>query len=283
MIKKYESFLFEMAAVKKYEIDHYLSLDDRHKSSNGLIGINNKFASKIKALGEYFDQYFTSLASNHDLSVDVDFNEMQKIMDRTGFTIDFIKKLFSEDVLKVTREHFPWFVRKNALDEVNGYIDVYLYKISELIKEDWRPELGGRGWGEYIFESIEEVFIKYSYGYHKTSYGRLFMEQLNITEDFFIEKIGNNFWRFYIEWNLNINMSKVINIMDDEGTKLSIIKDNKVILLAYEFWSMFDDFIKNDVKGVKTYEDFLDNLSKFLESRNFKNIEVENITVEFEI
>lgn len=283
MIKKYESFLFEMAAVKKTEIDHYLSLYDRQRSSSGLIGINDKFATKIKALSEYFDEFFTNLASNHNLNVDDDFKEMQKVMDRTGFTIDFIKKLFSEDVLKITHEHFPWFVRKHKLDELNGYIDVYLYKISELINviDNWRPDLGGRGWPETAFESPEEIFIKYEYGYHKTSYGRLLMNQLDITEDDFKDNLANNFWRFYLDWNLNA--SKIISIMEEEEVRLSIRKGNKVILLAYEFWSMFDDFIKQGWQGIKTYEDFLDNLSKFLENRNFKNIEVENIVVEFEI
>jgi hypothetical protein len=148
----------------------------------------SEFSDTIQTLAiRFFKKSFSSLASNIDSKPDEDFEEMQRMLNRAGFTLDMLKKLFNPIVSVFTSQDFHEFIERNSLDEKNGYIDIYLYKLNEKLDLNTTVYLGGEGWGYALeTEPEEEYVIKYSYGYHKTPYGKLFLDQMGISKDEFI-------------------------------------------------------------------------------------------------
>jgi hypothetical protein len=159
-----------------------------HTLRGNLKDARSEFSDTIQTLSiRFFKKSFSSLASNIDYKPDEDFEEMQRILNRAGFTLDMLKKLFNPIVSVFTSQDFHEFIERNSLDEKNGYIDIYLYKLNEKLDLNTTVYLGGEGWG-YVLETEpeEEYVIKYSYGYHKTPYGKLFLDQMGISKDEFI-------------------------------------------------------------------------------------------------
>jgi hypothetical protein len=153
-----------------------------------LMGARSEFSDSIKNLCErFFKGSFSGLASNKDSKPDEDFEEIQRMLNRAGFTLDVLKKLFNPIVSVFTSQDFHKFIERNSLDEKNGYVDIYLYKLNEKLDLNTTVYLGGEGWG-YVLETEpeEEYVIKYSYGYHKTPYGKLFLDQMGISKDEFV-------------------------------------------------------------------------------------------------
>jgi len=159
-----------------------------HTLRRNLMDARSEFSDTIQTLsGRFFKSSFSSLASNKDSKPDEDFEEMQRMLNRAGFTLDVLKKLFNPIVSVFTSQDFHEFIERNSLDEKNGYIDIYLYKINEKLDLNTTVYLGGEGWG-YVLETEpeEEYIIKYAYGYHKTPYGKLFLDQMDISKDEFV-------------------------------------------------------------------------------------------------
>lgn len=76
----------------------------------------------------------------------------------------------------------------SGLDSQNAVVDVYLYFLFQKLGVKETIWLGGPGWGdiEKITDSgseYNESFIRYKYGYHQTEYGKLWMNQNNIDEE----------------------------------------------------------------------------------------------------
>ena len=159
-----------------------------HKLRGNLMDARSEFSDSIKTLSmRFFKKSFSSLASNKDSKPDEDFEEMQRMLNRAGFTLDVLKKLFNPIVSVFTSQDFHKFIERNSLDEKNGYVDIYLYKLNEKLDLNTTVYLGGEGWG-YVLETEpeDEYVIKYSYGYHKTPYGKLFLDQMGISKDEFV-------------------------------------------------------------------------------------------------
>jgi hypothetical protein len=159
-----------------------------HTLRGNLKDARSEFSDTIKTLSiRFFKKSFSSLASNIDSKPDEDFEEMQRMLNRAGFTLDMLKKLFNPIVSVFTSHDFHEFIERNSLDEKNGYIDIYLYKLNEKLDLNTTVYLGGEGWGYALeTEPEEEYVIKYAYGYHKTPYGKLFLDQIGISKDEFV-------------------------------------------------------------------------------------------------
>lgn len=124
---------------------------------------------------------FSSLASQKDGNPREDYIHMQEAMDGHGWTFtkiqNYVKNEFNNDQ-NLFKEH----LESENLLEINGEIDFYLYKTFDRLGFDYDLiELGGSGWSE-IKITEEEPFIKYSYGYHKTEYGKLYMKQIGMSD-----------------------------------------------------------------------------------------------------
>jgi hypothetical protein len=181
----------EVKAFTNFMLDGVLEKSQEtrfHTLRRNLMDARSEFSDTIQTLSiRFFKKSFSSLASNIDSKPDEDFEEMQRMLNRAGFTLDMLKKLFNPIVSVFTSQDFHEFIERNSLDEKNGYIDIYLYKLNEKLDLNTTVYLGGEGWG-YVLETEpdEEYVIKYSYGYHKTPYGKLFLDQMGISKDEFI-------------------------------------------------------------------------------------------------
>ena len=145
---------------------------------------NETFGETVEKLKEILwgNSYSNMCKTNGDPNTE--FNEIQTEMDDFGWTLDRIKKYFE------TNDFFKE-VEKHDLQWVSGEMDIYLYKLAEKLGLDKNKiQLGGGGWADmihYVDEDINpsEALIRYTYGYHKTHYGKLMLYQAKCTEEEF--------------------------------------------------------------------------------------------------
>ena len=219
MLKRYNDFILESFSSRNFESDYNQFMDiyknkivpaigevqvftnfmlndvldkseeaNFHKIRQRLKDARSEFGDSIKSLSErFFRSSFSGLAQNINSNPEQDVEEMQRILNRAGFTIEILKKLFNPVISVFTSESFARFIETNSLDDENGYVDIYLYKLNEQLDLNTTVFLGGAGWGDALNDNPEEEYVvKYSYGYHKTPYGKLFLEQIGISKDEFI-------------------------------------------------------------------------------------------------
>jgi hypothetical protein len=182
-IKKYSQFIKENVE------------SPNQKSRTELLRLREEFRDKLNELSDYKPDLgiagtnFSSMCKWEDVDLEEDFKKLQNVVDKHGYTIDTIKELFSQKANEICRQNFKDFVEnrnfleykyREPLDEKNGNVDFYLYKISEIVfnPSNYRPLLGGDEWsfGRNQLDK-EEFMIRFAYGYHQTKYGQLYIEQ----------------------------------------------------------------------------------------------------------
>jgi hypothetical protein len=193
-----------ISAVKyigKFEGDNYEQITTNHQ--DWLSYLREDFAESIKncAMG----RSYSDLCKKKD-DPDKDFELIQKeIEEDCGWNMQSIQNLFSQEINALTFQQFQDFINSYGLDNQNGLVDIYLYKLAEKLGHDPNiVELGGGGWCEYVTDD-EEVLIRYSYGYHHTKYGELMLKQAGVLREDFVER------------SLNSLKSKIIEDIDFEG------------------------------------------------------------------
>jgi hypothetical protein len=269
MIKKYEQFILEK--VKQTEFDTYFQRIDSHQKvdqftpelkneKSYMDRMRKDFANKIRNLSEYFDSFFSNLASSNG-DPNSDFEEMQRIIDKTGFTLDVIKKLFNKKVCQLTSEYFPYFIHQNRLDIINGYIDVYLYMINEKLEiskmtgVEHQIDLGGQGFDKSM--DSQEWIIKYAYGYHKTPYGQLFIKQLGLTPDQFVEYTFMNIKEYFddqMRSNFAYELTKIKKPYDFDKGDIDDFDWSKFIQVDDDGFIVYYNEMENDI--IENHGDF---------------------------
>jgi hypothetical protein len=293
-IKDYNEFLLEKFSSSEFEINYQkiISFEGRDQfdvlksERQFMYKMRNEFAFKIKGLSEYFDSFYSSLASS-DSDPEVDFGEMQKIISRSGFTLEVIKKLFDKKVCELTSQYYPYFINKNKLDVINGYIDTYLYILDEKLSlsENFLVDLGG-GHGDYLKnknveildsviqtdknESINEWLIKYAYGYHMTKYGNLLFDSIDLTAEEFVkiakEKLFKNILMLWLIENGTSGLNKIIiDELKQEDFCRKI--EDKWILQLERLWSISSSRSKD-------YESFKDTFINWLQTKGIEEYEM---------
>lgn len=221
------------------------------------------FSRKIRALSEVFESWFSSMASNYNANPEQDFNEMQGILNRSGYTIDVITKLFDPKVTKLVGESYLQFIRKNHLETINGDVDFYLYKINEIVGLDTKIVLGNMGLEGG--DEISEYLIKYAYGYHKTPYGKLFLQQNGLTIEAFVDAafdaLKDHFdddmgsvviYRIERKYGKRLAYS-IRDSYDPVWSSFISIEDDGFIIFYYKMCEDFEKFIddnKNKINGL---------------------------------
>jgi len=252
-IKKYNQFIFEGSSDKtvvrqklstsslndylkrvgdfKLDIDSLTYINMKSVISDDVISVimhflelRGFFYDTVIDMVEFFPGYFSDMCKRVDSNPEEDFNEMQSLMNKRGFTIESIQNLFSDRVNNLCGYDFEdffksrtkklgvlieriklWFSDRNMarshgevcntiqlytrgkLTMTNGHCDVYLYFISKKLGYEKLVEFGGEGWCEYTTDS-EEIVIRYKYGYHQTKYGQMMLEYIGMTKEQFIER-----------------------------------------------------------------------------------------------
>lgn len=319
MIKKYNDFILEKLNQSEFDrfYDSFMSVDGGPSEYYVLQGkpfftkCRKELANKIKALGEYYDDYYSQIAKKLDADPEKDFNEMQKVIDRTGYTTDIISKLFNRKLCDFYNESFFDFFRVNGLDDIGGYIDVYLYYISQLLDREiknhydqstaWlytqiegdnsKVNLAGDGTVNDIMgengedREIREYIMKYAYGYHKTPYGKLFLKNIGMTTEKFLDGVESRMLDY-----LKLSVEDYIKSSLDRGYSFDwstleiknyvLVEDDRLTIYYNELFKDFeklldeDNFVGRDkwklkrLKGID--EDYIKKL--ILTGLSFKNI-----------
>lgn len=266
---KYKQFIKESVSYIKDYIDG--AKKDYPQDIRNLERLRNDFYSEIVENCSTTISY-SDLASGYK-DPDEDFNRIQSEIEKKGFTLEVIGLLFSDDINKKIGD-FKSFIRKFNLDNSNGEIDIYLYKINEKLNLGTQVFLGGEGWASFINnpdtqELGYEVIIKYAYGYHKTNYGELVLKQsgFNKTEDF-IEWTFENLKRNIVSeitdatyrWKKSRikveGIDEILKVDDFESllNKHFVENDNQLLFMIEEF---FDD-VYSKVKNIYSDEEFND-------------------------
>jgi hypothetical protein len=262
MIKRYRQFVnesiedyFDHQVKKSYTRDEITELRDDWKEAI------------LDVLGS--GPNFSTLCKREDQDPEEDYKEYQKEMDAKGFTFDVIKEIFSKEADKIVgkwasdsgdRDIFVE-LHQSSLEEINGDIDTYLYFTVKRLGLDYKKiELGGPGWSG-IEDYPEEAIIRYSYGYHKTKYGQLMMEQLGITQEDFEEYASKGFCIELINnWHYFFSCK-----MED----FVIIEEDRIVI----FTKKLADYLKEDNVDM-SIEDVNEKLIKFLKIYPFIEYDV---------
>ena len=179
-----------------------------------------------------FTSSYSDMCKRINRNPEQDFQKIQKHFDEKGFSLEKIKNLFSEENNQrcgynleefykggknpISREPLksmsfneedyntilqPFLV--GSLDNQGAIQDFYLYKLFEKLGLDKNiVKLGGEGWGDIDgwenSEEYSEAFIRYRYGYHQTEYGKLWMNQCKVDENWLREEAMSDLQK-YIE------------------------------------------------------------------------------------
>ena len=256
MIKRYRQFVSE-------SIEDYFGNQDKSYTADEITQLRDDWKEAIiEVLGH--GPNFSTLCGRKNRNPEEDYKKHQKKMDAKGFTFDVIKKIFSKEADKLVgkwakdsgdRDIFVE-LHQSSLEEMNGDIDTYLYFIVKRLGLDYKKiELGGPGWGG-VEDYPEEAIIRYSYGYHKTKYGQLMMEQIGITQKEFEEYASKG---FCIEL-INNWYSYFSAKMED----YVIIEEDRIVI----FTKKLADYLETSI------EDVNETLTNFLKIYNFIEYDV---------
>jgi len=98
MIKKYHNFITE-----NFNIDEFNNTYNIIKSPRKNLGLSfitklikyrKQFAESIKIIPTYYSRFFSQLSSSEAIPEN-DFNKLQKLIDKSGFTISYENKKLS--------------------------------------------------------------------------------------------------------------------------------------------------------------------------------------------
>lgn len=248
MIKRYKQFVnesiedyFDHQVKKSYTRDEIRQLRDDWVDAIMEISENNGGLS------------FSSLCKRDAADPEKDYKEFQKEMDSKGFPFDLIKEIFSKESDKLIgsiaydgpdTDIFAE-IHQSPLEEKNGEIDTYLYFTVKRLGLDYKKVLlGGPGWSG-IDDYPEEAIIRYSYGYHKTKYGQLMMEQLGITQEDFKEYASKG---FCIELINNWSQFFYAKMED-----FVIIEEDRIVIFTKKLADYLDDSERQKVLLVKDF------------------------------
>ena len=198
--KKYKDFINESYYKRKVRIQQNLSkskldniLDFEPRMSNSKLSeLRDEFTDDVFILSEFYKKSFSDMCKIEDTTqsdLDIDYYQMQKLLDKKGWDFESIKNLFNKEVDEICGDDIFGVVHKSPLDSTNGYIDYYLYRTVERLGLDKsKIHLGGNGWVDSLYYD-EELPIRYKYGYHQTEYGKLMLKEANTTVEEFVSKV----------------------------------------------------------------------------------------------
>jgi hypothetical protein len=216
--------------IKKY--DEYENFDEKDfESFIKILKICQSYFKKISQnnIRSSFQSYSKIAQTNKN--PDTDFVLVNQFMTKYGWPIKKVRKLAHSMPL------FSYEVESTRASDT-GVIDYYLYKIT-----NHEFPLSGLTWAFDVFMNSfdpdeNEYLIKYAYGWHKTSYGKLIIKQnLNSIESF-MEKVieflpikiitkiidpnGSYYWRFTPAAQKEIVEKLAENIWSDDLNEMYV-------------------------------------------------------------
>lgn len=262
MIKRYKQFLKE--SNEEYD------LRDAIKESN------------------FYGSYST-MCQNKNADIDKDFNTMQSEIDELGWSLDRIRKEYTnEELISLYR----------SMDDISGGIDMYFYKLFEKFGLDKNiVRLGGDSYSD-IDVTEEEAFIRYCYGHHQTVYGKLAIEQIDGGLESFLEhaflylktwlyeNLMDNILSLYTSKNYDFhkltggvyrNYEYRTSVFDLK--KYSVVEEDRMIIYANEIADLLNNLETtgggklSDIMEVYA-NDIYEHILEFLTLNNIEDVEL---------
>jgi len=293
--RKYSDFLRESyyrnrksisENLNKAKLDSILDLEQRMSRSN-FNELRDNFTDDVLLLSDFYKESFSDLCKMDKTKsdLDIDYYQMQKLLDNKGWSFESIKNLFSKEVNDICGDDIFEVIHKSPLESTNGYIDYYLYRtVDRLGLDKNRIHLGGDSWSISGIEILEELTIRYKYGYHHTEYGKLMLDQIGIDVEDFVKKVTsilvdmlNTDWADDIISNVIRNKYKnhsdFFNILHEDGyykgpenfKKYHILEDDRLIILIRDVVEDINELFIDINNGVEIMNDDVSSeLSKLL-------------------
>lgn len=115
----------------------------------------------------FFVKNYSKLAQDNSITVEEDLEVIESDLYDLGWDESALSKLFSQFELKITDE---------LMEESIGAFDCFLYK--------WTGGDFPLAGYSLNFTDTDDIIVKFAYGWHQTSFGKLFLEQNDVLDNF---------------------------------------------------------------------------------------------------
>lgn len=227
MIKRFSDFISESVDYDELEETTIDNIGEELYSKNK--SFFSRFHSFLKDIDDDFWFGSWSDISNYRNKVESDeiWSVIDKFMDSNKITMSEIKE--HKDII---------FENIDTYSSISAIVDIVLYQL------DNNYEVGGGG----TSDDPDEAFIKYSYGYHKTTYGRIFLKRYWGSVGNFLSSVYDNLVNKFVIDVLNAE-NCLDEIKEDGGL---MINNNGLIRIYLE--GLF--YIVGAYLDVKDYNSF---------------------------
>ncbi len=133
------------------------------KDFKGLISDYKGFSG----VESFFVKNYSQLAQDSSITVEEDLEVIESDLYDLGWDESALSKLFSQYELKITDE---------LIDDSRGAFDCFLYK--------WTGGDFPLAGYSLNFTDTDDIIVKFAYGWHQTSFGKLFLEQNDALDNF---------------------------------------------------------------------------------------------------
>lgn len=145
------------------ELTYEQSYDKFIKDFKGLITDYAKFSGAES----FFVKNYSKLAQDSSITVEEDLEVIESDLYDLGWDDSTLSKLFSQFELKITDE---------LMEDSIGAFDCFLYK--------WTGGDFPLAGYSLNLSDTDDIMVKFAYGWHQTSFGKLFLEQNDALENF---------------------------------------------------------------------------------------------------
>ena len=145
------------------ELTYEQAYDKFIKDFKGLITDYAKFSGAER----FFVKNYSKLAQDHSITVEEDLEVIESDLYDLGWDESALSKLFGQFELKITDD---------LMDDCIGAFDCFLYK--------WTGGDFPLAGYSLNLSDTDDIMVKFAYGWHQTSFGKLFLEQNDALENF---------------------------------------------------------------------------------------------------
>ena len=266
MIKKtFEDFILmlEGYSAKQSKLDSEIEADNPESWEK-----NKEFLHKFhETLEELPSPSWTDIAKSGRRALDSEeaWNDIHSELKGVGLTWEDVKA--NKEVILDNIDFYS---------SLNAYVDIILYNLDD------NYNVGG--WGVDVESDFDEILVKYRYGYHQTTYGRIFLKRYWGSVENFIEKYAKNILKLFIHETGCIDRADLKDTMEEiEGNKGFIDWKDGILTVYLE---AFYESVKHGIVSAQVhkldYEKFKAFFMNWLHNTNYE-LEMEDYDDHLEI
>lgn len=167
----------------------------------------------------------------------------------------------------------------DTYSSLNAYVDIILYNLDDKYNVGGNPDDIGDNWCE--------AAIKYRYGYHQTTYGRIFLKRYWGSVENFFKKFGENILRIFVDDTHCIHYNGLKEVFTEVREEGGLVKweGEKVIVFLEAFWDIANPYLEKSLFShfrSLNYQNFKTYFRDWLEQTTI-DLEVEDYDSEIEI